>query len=64
MSTYGRTVQVVITIQSTTLEPEAVAERVRHKLSQPASLLVEGDTVSSYYVDCECKYCTAEVAEV
>jgi hypothetical protein len=51
---YGRSIQVVVTIQSTSLDPETVQRRAETLLK---TLLVEGDTVSSYNVDCECKYC-------
>jgi hypothetical protein len=54
---YGRSVQVVVTIQRTALDPETVQRRAETLLK---TLLVEGDTVSSYFVDCECKHCTAE----
>jgi hypothetical protein len=57
MSTYGRTVQVVITIQSTSLDPETVQRRAEALLK---TLLVAGDTVSAYHVDCECKYCKTD----
>jgi hypothetical protein len=61
MSDYGRTVQVVITIQNTTLEPETLENVVRMKLAGlPSDLLVEGDEVSACYVDCECRYCAVE----
>jgi hypothetical protein len=65
MSDYGRTVQVVITIQNTTLEPETVQQAVRDRLTPSAwdrrfPLMVEGDTISAYYTDCECRYCAVE----
>jgi hypothetical protein len=59
VSDYGRTVQVVITIQSTSLDPETV-QLAAEKALERQRLLVDGDTVSAYFVDCECKHCTAE----
>jgi hypothetical protein len=61
MSSYGRSIQVVVTIQNTSLEPETVQRRAETLLE---TLLVQGDTVSSYYVDCECKYCQTDNEEV
>jgi hypothetical protein len=60
MSSYGRSIQVVVTIQSTSLDPETVQRRAETLLE---TLLVQGDTVSSYYVDCECKHCATDRLE-
>jgi hypothetical protein len=66
---YGRSVQVVITIQNTTLDPETVEKAVTRQLGTVSflgstlgtgNLLVPGDTVQAYYVDCECKYCKTD----
>jgi hypothetical protein len=63
VSSYGRTIQVVVTIQSTSLDPETVQQAVETALERQR-LLVDGDTVSAYFVDCECRYCQTDNEEV
>jgi hypothetical protein len=63
MSDYGRKVQVVITIQNTTLSPEELKNATYRAMSRQR-LLVDGDTVSAYLVDCECRYCNTDNEEV
>jgi hypothetical protein len=59
---YGRSIQVVVTIQNTTLSPEEL-ENATYRAMHHQRLLVDGDTISAYYVDCDCKLCAAEAAE-
>jgi hypothetical protein len=69
---YGRSVQVVVTIQRTALDPETVEKAVTRQLGTVSflgstlgtgNLLVPGDTVSSYYTDCPCKVCVGDASE-
>jgi hypothetical protein len=62
VSSYGRTIQVVVTIQSTSLDPETVQQAVETALERQR-LLVDGDTVSSYYTDCPCNVCAGDASE-
>jgi hypothetical protein len=60
---YGRSVQVVITIQNTTLSPEELQKGIEDRLHgrrHAFPLMVAGDTISAYHVDCECKHCKAD----